>query len=281
MMIRRFELDDDDVGKARGPMTTEPAVGDPMVEYRDVWKAFDHPVLAGVTLTVGRGETLSVVGHSGTGKSVLLKTTIGLIAPDQGDVVIDGQSVFSGGREALDRCRRKVGYVFQNAALFDSMTVFENVAQGLSDRDQRKLGEKELVRRVVDALEHVNLDATKVLGKLPSELSGGMRKRVGIARAIVGRPEILLYDEPVTGLDPVNATVVHRLIAQLAEEMGITSILVTHDIEGALPISDRVALLDHGQVRFVGTPDEFRNSTDALVRAFLERDVPDDQELLV
>jgi phospholipid/cholesterol/gamma-HCH transport system ATP-binding protein len=258
-------------------MTTMPTVGGgerPMVEYHDLYKAFDFPVLAGVELSVGRGETIAVVGHSGTGKSVLLKTTIGLITPDRGDVVVDGQSVFRGGRRALAEIRRKVGYVFQNAALFDSMTVYENVLQGLSDRDQRKLGRKEVLRRVVEALEHVNLDAEKVLGKLPSELSGGMRKRVGIARAIVSRPQILLYDEPVTGLDPVNGTVVHRLIAQLAGGLGVTSIIVTHDIEGALPICDRVALLDHGQIRFVGTPDEFRASDDVLVRAFLERDVP-------
>ena len=262
-------------------MTVLPTVGDAMVEYRGLHKRFDHPVLAGVDLTVGRGETLAVVGHSGTGKSVLLKTTIGLIAPDRGDVIIDGESVFRGGRKVLDRIRRKVGYVFQNAALFDSMTVFENVSQGLSDQEIRQLGRAEVLRRVVEALEHVNLDAAKVLRKLPSELSGGMRKRVGIARAIVGRPEILLYDEPVTGLDPVNGTVVHRLIAQLAGDLGITSIIVTHDIEGALPIADRVALLDHGSIRFVGTPMEFRESGDSLVRAFLEREVPDDELLEV
>jgi phospholipid/cholesterol/gamma-HCH transport system ATP-binding protein len=255
-------------------MAGEEAAERPMVEYLDLWKAFDQPVLAGVTLSVARGETIAVVGHSGTGKSVLLKNTIGLITPDRGDVVVDGVSVTRGGREALEDIRRKVGYVFQNAALFDSMTVFENVAQGISDREARELGEREVVRRVVEALEHVNLDAEKVLGKLPSELSGGMRKRVGIARAIVARPQILLYDEPVTGLDPVNGTVVHRLIAKLAGGLGVTSIIVTHDIEGALPISDRVALLDHGKIRFVGTPDEFRASDDALVRAFLERDVP-------
>lgn len=249
--------------------------GDAMVEFRDVYKRFDHPVLAGVDLTVGRGETISVVGHSGTGKSVLLKTTIGLILPDHGDVIVDGDGVSRANRRTLARIRRKVGYVFQNAALFDSMSVFENVAQGLSDEEQRDLGARRLAAEVGLALEHVNLDPAKVLSKLPSELSGGMRKRVGIARAIVGRPEILLYDEPVTGLDPVNGTVVHRLIAQLAEEMGVTSIIVTHDIEGALPISDRVAMLDHGRIRFVGTADEFRNSDDALVRAFLERDVPD------
>jgi phospholipid/cholesterol/gamma-HCH transport system ATP-binding protein len=258
-------------------MTVHPTVGDAMVEYRGLYKRFDHPVLDGVDLTVGRGETLAVVGHSGTGKSVLLKTTIGLITPDRGDVAIDGESVFRGGRGTLERIRRKVGYVFQNAALFDSMTVYENVCQGLSDREIRQLGQGEVLRRVVGALEHVNLDAAKVLGKLPSELSGGMRKRVGIARAIVGRPQILLYDEPVTGLDPVNGAVVHRLIAQLAGELGITSIIVTHDIEGALPISDRVALLDHGRIRFVGTPEEFRASDDDLVRAFLEREVPDEE----
>ncbi|HEV7588805.1 MAG TPA: ATP-binding cassette domain-containing protein [Longimicrobium sp.] len=256
-------------------MTLEPTVGEPMVVYRDVWKAFDQPVLAGVDLSVGRGETISVVGHSGTGKSVLLKTTIGLIVPDRGDVIVEGISVFHGGRRALREVRKKVGYVFQNAALFDSMTVYENVAQGLTDEEQKQWGEQEVLRRVARSLDLVNLDADKVLTKLPSELSGGMRKRVGIARAIVGEPEILLYDEPVTGLDPVNGTVVHRLIAQLAGELGVTSIIVTHDIEGTLPISDRVALLDHGRIRFVGTSDEFRASDDQLVRAFIERDVPD------
>ncbi|HWK90074.1 MAG TPA: ATP-binding cassette domain-containing protein [Longimicrobium sp.] len=249
------------------------------VEFRDVHKRFDQPVLAGVELSIGRGQSVSVVGHSGTGKSVLLKTTIGLITPDYGDVVVDGESVVRANRRTLARIRRKVGYVFQNAALFDSMSVFENVAQGLSDEEQRDLGYRALVTEVARALEHVNLEPQKVLSKLPSELSGGMRKRVGIARAIVGRPEILLYDEPVTGLDPVNGAVVHRLIAQLAAELGVTSIIVTHDIEGTLPISDRVAMLDHGRIRFDGTPDEFRTSDDPLVRAFLERDVPDSEVL--
>jgi phospholipid/cholesterol/gamma-HCH transport system ATP-binding protein len=252
----------------------------PMVQYLDVYKAFDHPVLAGVTLSIERGETISVVGHSGTGKSVLLKTTIGLIQPDAGEVVVDGDRVAGADARTLSRIRRKAGYVFQNAALFDSMSVFENVAQGLSDEEQRAKGERAVLVAVADALEHVNLDPAKVMGKVPSELSGGMKKRVGIARAIVGRPQILLYDEPVTGLDPVNGTVVHRLIAQLAAELGITSVIVTHDIEGTLPISDRVAMLDHGRIRFVGTADEFRRSDDALVRAFLERDVPVTDDLL-
>jgi phospholipid/cholesterol/gamma-HCH transport system ATP-binding protein len=245
-----------------------------MVEYRDVYKEFDHPVLAGVDLEIAAGETISVVGHSGTGKSVLLKTTIGLIIPDQGDVLVEGQSVVNASRRELGLIRRKAGYVFQGAALFDSMTVYENVAQGLTDEEIRSLGGSRVLAKVAEALEHVNLEPARVLSKMPSELSGGMRKRVGIARAIVRRPQILLYDEPVTGLDPVNGTVVHRLIADLAEELGITSIIVTHDIEGTLPISDRVAMLDRGRIRFVGTADEFRTSDDQLVRAFIERDVP-------
>jgi phospholipid/cholesterol/gamma-HCH transport system ATP-binding protein len=243
-----------------------------MVEYENLYKAFDAPVLAGVNLRIRPGETMSVVGHSGTGKSVLLKTTIGLITPDFGDVRIEGQSVVKADRKMLERLRRKVGYVFQNAALFDSMTVFENVTQGIPEGELKGMHFREALRRAADALEHVNLDPRLVLSKLPAELSGGMRKRVGLARAIVGRPEILLYDEPVTGLDPVNAAIVHQLIQRLADELGVTSIIVTHDIEGALPISDRVAMLDKGRIRFVGTPGEFRESDDVLVRAFLERD---------
>jgi phospholipid/cholesterol/gamma-HCH transport system ATP-binding protein len=244
-----------------------------MVEYIDLWKAFDAPVLAGVSLTVETGETLAVLGPSGTGKSVLLKTTIGLIQPDSGDVRIDGKSVFYGGARTLYLARRKVGYVFQNAALFDSMTVLDNVAQGIPERELRGVTRADLVGRVAEALELVNLKPRAVLAKLPSELSGGMRKRVGLARAIVGRPEILLYDEPVTGLDPMNSGVVHRLIARLADELNVTSIIVTHDIEGALGISDHVALLENGKIRFVGTPGEFRESRDPIVGGFLGRDV--------
>ena len=243
-----------------------------MLEYIGVHKAFDVPVLAGVDLRVAEGETMSIVGHSGTGKSVLLKTTIGLIEPDRGDVRIDGTSVFYSDRKTVERIRRKAGYVFQNAALFDSMTVFENVSQGIPEQQLKQMKVREAVGRVAQALEQVNLDPRLVLSKLPAELSGGMRKRVGLARAIVGRPEILLYDEPVTGLDPVNAAIVHQLIERLGRELGVTSILVTHDIEGALPISDHVAMLDAGKIRFVGTPQQFRESDDILVRAFLERD---------
>jgi phospholipid/cholesterol/gamma-HCH transport system ATP-binding protein len=243
-----------------------------MIEYKNVYKAFDVPVLRGVDLTIETGETIAIIGHSGTGKSVLLKTTIGLITPEFGDVVVNGESVFHSDSRVLDRVRRKIGYVFQNAALFDSMTVFENVSQGIAEEDLKKMRFREALRRVAEALELVNLDPRKILSKLPSELSGGMRKRVGLARAIVGRPDTLLYDEPVTGLDPVNSAVVHQLIARLADELNVTSVIVTHDIEGALPISDRVALLDAGRIRFLGTPAEVRETDDTLVRAFLERE---------
>lgn len=242
-----------------------------MIEYRDIYKAFDHPVLEGVSLTVADGERLAIVGPSGTGKSVLLKTTIGLIVPDRGDVLVDGESVYFGTRGVLDRVRRKVGYVFQYAALFDSMTIYENVAEGLREEELRRLPRREVVARVSTALEQVNLDPYRLLNKLPSELSGGMRKRVGLARALVGRPKILLYDEPVTGLDPVNTAAVGHLIESIAQQLGVTSILVTHDIEGALGLSDRIALLDRGNLVFVGPPQEFRASTHPLVRAFADR----------
>jgi phospholipid/cholesterol/gamma-HCH transport system ATP-binding protein len=242
-----------------------------VIEYRDVWKAFDVPVLSGVNLVVETGEKISIVGPSGTGKSVLLKTTNGLLVPDAGEVFVNGESVFATDGATLDRIRRQIGYVFQYAALFDSMTVYENVLQGISDEEQQRERPKDLLRRVCESLESVNLEPEIVLNKLPSALSGGMRKRVGLARALVGRPQIILYDEPVTGLDPVNSASVSRLIVEIAERTHVTSILVTHDIEQALEISDRVALLEHGKLRFVGTPEEFRRSDDPVVKAFADR----------
>jgi phospholipid/cholesterol/gamma-HCH transport system ATP-binding protein len=241
-----------------------------MIEYRNVHKAFDVPVLSGVDLTVETGEMFALFGPSGTGKSVLLKTTIDLICPDKGDVRVDGESVYYSGRGTLERVRRKVGYVFQYAALFDSLSVRENVLMGLPEDELRRLSAKEQSARVWKTLEQVNLDPRVVMGKLPAELSGGMKKRVGIARAIVGEPEILLWDEPTTGLDPMNTAAVERLIAQLDEELEVTSLIVTHDIEGGLLMCDRVALLEGGRLRFLGTPDEFRISEDPVVRAFAD-----------
>lgn len=242
-----------------------------MITYRSVYKAFDKPVLRGVSLTVEEGEMFALFGPSGTGKSVLLKTTIGLVVPDRGDVEVAGVSVYHGGRGAIDGVRRKAGYVFQYAALFDSLNVFDNVAMGIPEDELARLSKQETARRVWDVLENVNLEPNEVLSKIPSELSGGMKKRVGIARAIVGRPEILLWDEPTTGLDPINTAAIERLIHRLSTELEVTSLLVTHDVEGGLQMCDRVAMLDGGVLRFIGTPEEFRSCSDPVVRAFVDR----------
>ena len=241
------------------------------IEYRNVYKAFDLPVLSGVTLSIEPGEMFALFGPSGTGKSVLLKTTIALVTPDRGDVRVGGDSVYFGGRDVLERIRQKVGYVFQYAALFDSLNVFENVEIGIPESILKGMNSREVAHRAWEALERVNLEPQQVLAKLPSELSGGMKKRVGIARAIAGRPEILLWDEPITGLDPVNTAAIERLIKELSDELKVTSLLVTHDIEGGLDMCDRVGMLEGGHLRFVGTPDEFRGSEDPVVTAFGNR----------
>jgi phospholipid/cholesterol/gamma-HCH transport system ATP-binding protein len=242
-----------------------------MITYRSIYKAFDLPVLRGVSLTVETGEMFALFGPSGTGKSVLLKTTLALIVPDRGDVEIDGVSLYHGGKHAIEDARKKVGYVFQYAALFDSLNVFDNVAMGLPEDEMARMPRRDVARRVWTSLETVNLEPTEVMSKIPSELSGGMKKRVGIARAIVGRPEILLWDEPTTGLDPINTAAIERLIHRLSSEMETTSLLVTHDVEGGLEMCDRVAMLDGGRLRFVGTPQEFRTCPDPVVRAFVDR----------
>ena len=243
----------------------------PVIRYRDTHKAFKRPVLSGVDLEIHEGEMFALFGPSGTGKSVLLKTTIGLIVPDRGDVEVRGRSLYRGDRKVLEAVRKRVGYVFQYAALFDSMTVYENVAMGLPESRLRGMPAGDVARAVWEALEMVNLDPQEVMSVLPAELSGGMKKRVGIARAIVGRPRILLWDEPTTGLDPVNTAAIERLIKGLSEELRVTSVLVTHDVEGALWMCGRVAMLEGGRIRFCGTPDEFQTEADPVVRAFVDR----------
>ena len=242
-----------------------------MIEYRNIHKAYDLPVLTGVSMRVEAGEMFALFGPSGTGKSVLLKTTIGLVIPDIGDVEVDGVSLYRGGKKALETARNQVGYVFQNAALFDSLNVFDNVCMGIPEAELESLPRNEAAKRAWEALELVNLEPRDILERLPSELSGGMKKRVGIARAIVGRPEVLLWDEPTTGLDPINTAAVERLIKRLSHDLEVTSLLVTHDVEGGLTICDRVAMLDSGTLRFCGTPAEFRASPDPVVQAFVDR----------
>ena len=237
------------------------------IVLKDVYRAFGaNQVLRGLDLEVQDGETLSVIGFSGAGKSVVLKHMVGLIRPDSGDVVVDGKNVNELDVEELNALRRDVGYVFQFAALFDSMSIAENVAMGL--RRVPGTYEEEIVSRVRECLALVELEGIE--DQYPSELSGGMVKRAGLARAIATKPKYLLYDEPTTGLDPVTVTVIDRLIVRMKEELGVTGIVVTHDIESAYRISDRIAMLHDGQIRICGTVDEIRGSDDLLLRSFLE-----------
>ncbi len=237
------------------------------IEMEGVCKAFgDNVVLDGVSLNVEDGETLAVIGASGSGKSVLLKTIVGLLEPDAGRVVVDGEVVRELSKEKLYALRRRVGYVFQFAALFDSMTVEENLTMGL--RRMKEVSRDEMAERVAEALRLVELEGFD--DYLPAELSGGQRKRVGFARAIVTHPKYLLYDEPTTGLDPVTTAVIDRLMLRLDEELGVTAVVVTHDMTSAYRVSDRIAMLHDGVIRFVGTPDEIRETDDPMVKAFIE-----------
>jgi phospholipid/cholesterol/gamma-HCH transport system ATP-binding protein len=245
-----------------------------MIRLTGVRKRFgEQVVLDGVDFVVQDQETVALLGPSGTGKSVLLKHIIGLIKPDAGTIEVDGQDVAHLKRKELARLRTRIGYVFQNGALFDSMDVFENIRLGITDETQ--YADRAYVEeRVARCLQLVNL-APETAKKLPAELSGGMRKRVGIARAVAGNPDYLLYDEPTSGLDPVNADIIDELVEHLAEELGVTSVMVTHDVRGAFRVADRIALLAEGKIVLQGTPAEFRASDHPQVRAFLERDFAD------
>jgi len=238
-----------------------------MIELKDVHKAFGpKKVLEGFSLVVPEGQTMVIIGFSGTGKSVAIKHIVGLLEPDAGEVWVDGQRVDQLSRKDLYTLRRKIGYVFQFAALFDSMTVGENVAMGL--RKQGELTEKEIMVRVDEALDLVDLP--EVNNRMPSELSGGMRKRVGIARAIALQPKYILYDEPTTGLDPVTAATIDALMVRMREQLHVTGIVITHDMRSAYTVGTRIAMLYEGKVRAVGTIDEIQHSTDPIVRQFIE-----------
>jgi phospholipid/cholesterol/gamma-HCH transport system ATP-binding protein len=245
-----------------------------MIELRNVRKRFgQQTVLDGVNFNVQEGETVALLGPSGTGKSVLLKHIIGLIRPDEGTVIVDDKEVTRLKRRELADMRSHIGYVFQNGALFDSMDVFENVRLGITDEE--KYRDLDYCRaRVLETLRLVNL-VPETMAKYPAQLSGGMRKRVGIARAIAGSPKYLLYDEPTSGLDPVNADVIDDLVKRLDNELGVTSVMVTHDVRGAFKVANRLALLTGGRIVQQGTPDEFLRSDNPKVQEFLERDFPD------
>jgi phospholipid/cholesterol/gamma-HCH transport system ATP-binding protein len=237
------------------------------IECRDVWKSFERKrVLRGVNLIIEPGETLVIIGQSGTGKSVLLKHIVGLLIPDRGSILVDGVNVVKLSHKKLFELRMGFGMVFQSAALFDSLTVHENV--GLAMREHTDMSDEEITRVAEEKLHMVGLDA--VGDKVPAELSGGMKKRVGFARAIAMNPKCVLYDEPTTGLDPIMADVINNLIVKLSGELGITSVVVTHDLASAYKVGHRIAMLHDGSVIFAGTPDEVRNTDHPIVRQFIE-----------
>ena len=238
-----------------------------MIRLVDVHKAFGpKQVLNGFTLDVLEGETMVIIGYSGTGKSVAIKHIVGLLEPDSGEVVVDGLEVPRLPRRELYKLRARIGYVFQFAALFDSLTIGENVAMGL--RKQGELDEREISERVDQALDLVDLPG--VQSKFPAELSGGMRKRVGIARSVALRPKYMLYDEPTTGLDPVTSAVIDDLMVRMRDKLGVTSIVITHDMRSAYTVGTRIAMLYQGRVRQVGPVDEIQHTSDPVVRQFIE-----------
>ncbi|MBI4512960.1 MAG: ATP-binding cassette domain-containing protein [Gemmatimonadetes bacterium] len=241
-----------------------------MIEIRNLRKWLGgSAVLAGVDLTVREGETAVVIGGSGAGKSVLLKHIVGLLKPDEGEVWVDGERVADLDRQGLARLRGKIGYVFQGSALFDSMTVAENIAMGCIGPDGRPAVGRPAPEEIARCLRIVNLDPS-VMHLMPAELSGGMRKRVGIARAVACPRRYLLYDEPTTGLDPMTADVINRLIVDLDDRLGVTSVVVTHDMKTAFAVGDWIALLHEGTIRWSGSAEEMSHAEDPIVRGFLE-----------
>lgn len=237
-----------------------------MIEARNLVKSFGRQrVLDGVNIKIEKGESVCIIGRSGCGKSVLLKHLIGLIMPDSGEVIVDGILLNGLSERELIKVRRKFGMLFQGAALFDSMTVYENIAFPL--RRERKWTEEEIAKKVAAALEMVDLPGIE--HKMPSELSGGMRKRVGLARAIVYQPEIVLYDEPTTGLDPIMADSIDKLILRVCERLNVTSVVVTHDMRSVRRVGQRIFMLHKGRVYATGTAEEIFNSTDPIVRQFV------------
>lgn len=237
-----------------------------MIEIINLCKSFNsHKVLDNLNLNINSGETTVIIGRSGCGKSVLLKHIIGLMRPDSGQVLIDGRDVTKMGDRELNLLRLKFGMLFQGAALFDSLNVFENVAFGLIEHSNMTKGE--MASRVRECLALVGLK--DIEEKKPAELSGGMRKRVGLARAICIRPQIIVYDEPTTGVDPIMGDSINDLIVELHNKLKITSIAVTHDMTSAYKIADRVAMLYNGKIIASGTPDEIKGTRDPIVRQFI------------
>ena len=250
-----------------GAPSDAPGGGPPAIALAGVHKAFDgNQVLRGVDLIVRPGEALTIIGGSGTGKSVLLRLIIGLMKPETGQIFVEGKDIVPLRETALLQIRRRTGMVFQGSALFDSLSVGENVAFAL--REHTTLNDAEIAARVHEALGLVGLGSIEAMD--PADLSGGMKKRVAVARAIALPPSILLYDEPTTGLDPTNVEKITDLIIELKTKLGVTSVVVTHDMASALKVSDRVAMLHLGRIAAVGTPEEIQRTHDSVIRDFME-----------
>ena len=242
-------------------------MNDAFIRYVGLHKSFNgKPVLQGVDLDVPRGKTVVVLGGSGSGKSVLLRHTIGLHRPDSGGVWVDGQDITPLGEQDLIGPRKKIGMLFQAGALFDSMTVLDNVAFALNEHTD--WDEERIEHRVGEVLKLVELEDVEAL--MPSDLSGGMRKRVALARAIALSPRAILYDEPTTGLDPITANTINRLIRSLQERLGVTSVVVTHDLQSAFSVGDRIAFLHGGRILFEGSVEDARRTNEPLLRAFVQ-----------
>ena len=262
----RSELESDASTKTAERDVT-PEVLKPVIELSHVNLAFDIPILEDVTFTANEGETIAVVGESGTGKSTCLKLILRLLVPDKGTVCIDGEDITELSFEDALKVRQKMGMVFQGAALFDSMTVFENIAYPL--REHTDMNEDEIEQRVREKLQFVDLDADRVMEQMPAELSGGMKKRVGIARGMANNPEIMLYDEPTSGLDPLTTGTITRLIKKLQKELKVTSIVVTHDMRSVSRMATKVALLHERHIVFFGATEDMFASEDPYIREFL------------
>ncbi|MEM7436734.1 MAG: ABC transporter ATP-binding protein [Myxococcota bacterium] len=246
-----------------------------LIEFREVKKAFGPKVVyRGLNLEIEEGELLTIIGGSGQGKSVMLKMLIGLLSIDDGAILFDGQEISKFDEAQYAPVRRRVAMLFQAGALFDSLNAKENVAYGL--REQLDMSEREISERVRESLSNVGLPGTEETW--PADLSAGMKKRVSLARALAIRPEVLLYDEPTTGLDPINVTRIADLIVDLNERLQVTSVVVTHDMDTALDISDRITMIQDGYVIFSGTPDDVRKSDDPRVRDFVEGNAPVDED---
>jgi phospholipid/cholesterol/gamma-HCH transport system ATP-binding protein len=252
----------------------------PLIHFHNIKKAFGQKVIYnGLEFAIERGETVTILGPSGSGKSVMLKMLIGLLDVDSGEILFDGRDVTKMSERELYEIRRRVAYLFQGAALFDSLTVGENVAYGLREQNWNTMSDEEIRHRVSQSLESVGLPGIEEMR--PSDLSGGMKKRVGLARTLALQPEVLLYDEPTTGLDPINTARINNLIRGIKRALSLTSVVVTHDMGTAFSVSDRIVMIGKGRLIMQGTPDDFRRTQNPYVRDFIDGKAPEVEDVSV